>query len=251
MSQKVIPHDGFNGFEGWTIPKNILVILAHPDDPEFFCGGTIARWCVMGHKVSYCLLTRGQRGWIHNDLTAEQIGVHRAKEQREAADVLGVGEIKHLDFLDGELISDINLRNEVICQIRTHKPDIVVTCDPRTFFTSPNRMNHPDHRAAGMAVFDAVFPAAGNPCYEVNDETGVTLPPHQVGELWLALTSYGDTKVDVTEFFETRMRALLKHRSQIREIEETFRERMAAKMVVDEVRGEKMYIENFCRIRFA
>lgn len=79
--------------ESWQAPKKILVILAHPDDPEFFIGGSILRWIQAGHHVDYCLLTRGDKGSNNINLSAEQLMDIRMKEQRKAADVLGVGQV--------------------------------------------------------------------------------------------------------------------------------------------------------------
>lgn len=250
MPEKVVSPVSEKIIENWNSTKRILVILAHPDDPEFFCGGTIARWCAQGHEVQYCLLTRGQCGWKSQDLTPEQVGIHRMDEQRKAADILGVGEIDYLSYMDGELVPTLELRNDVIRLIRTQKPEIVVTSDPRTYFTSPNKLNHPDHRAAGSAVFDAVFPAAGNPRYIVKDATDQELAPHQVEELWLTLTQQGDTKIDVSSYFETRLRAIFEHRSQIRENTQDLRARLESRKVKDELSGDLMYIESFCRVQF-
>ena len=148
--------------------RNILVILAHPDDPEFFCGGTLARWARAGHQIEYCLLTCGDKGY--NDTTtpehmsSDELCAIRHREQREAASVIGVREVHFLDRPDGYLVADLDLRREIVRIIRRMKPDILVTCDPQTLFAAYG-INHPDHRAAGQAVLDAVFPAAGNAAY--------------------------------------------------------------------------------------
>ena len=147
----------------WKEPKNILVILAHPDDPEFFCGGTLALWARDGHHIQYYLLTCGDKGRNdHNkDIAGDELCGLRHREQSAAAAILGVAAVHFLDREDGTLVPDLDLRCEVVRIIRKMKPDILVTCDPQNLFATYG-INHPDHRAAGQAVLDAVFPAAGN-----------------------------------------------------------------------------------------
>lgn len=96
--------------EEWTNKKKILVILAHPDDPEFFCGATIARWCAAGHEVQYCLLTKGQKGSQDAHISQAEIENLRVIEQKKAAQFLGVKGVKFLEYLDGELISDLKFK---------------------------------------------------------------------------------------------------------------------------------------------
>ena len=134
----------------WDSPQNILVILAHPDDPEFFCGGTLARWARAGHHITYVLLTCGDKGF--NDamtpahMSPDELCAIRHKEQRAAAAVIGAESIYFLENSDGYLVPDLDLRRDVVREIRRHKPDILVTCDPQTLFAIYG-INHPDHRA--------------------------------------------------------------------------------------------------------
>jgi hypothetical protein len=118
--------------ESWEEPKRILVVLAHPDDPEFFCGATIARWTSTGHEVRYCLLTCGDKGTQDRSLDSEALCALRQKEQRAAAAVLGVTQLRFLGYPDGYLVPDLNLRGEITRVIRQERPDVVVTCDPTT-----------------------------------------------------------------------------------------------------------------------
>ena len=127
MNQGEIP-------DNWDIPQRILVILAHPDDPEFFCGGTVARWTLAGHRVSYCLLTCGEKGTKDRSLTTETLCSLRQKEQRAAAALLGVHDVRFLDHPDGYLVPDLNLRKEITRVIRKEQPDILVTCDPTNLY---------------------------------------------------------------------------------------------------------------------
>ncbi|HWQ47173.1 MAG TPA: PIG-L deacetylase family protein, partial [Longilinea sp.] len=148
--------------EGWEKNQKILVILAHPDDPEFFCGATLARWIEAGHQVEYCVLTHGEKGGKSLDTSSSELAGLREIEQNEAARRLGVNAVHFLDFIDGELFNGLKERETVTRVIRKVKPDIVVSCDPQNYFPRENSINHPDHRAAGEIVLGAFFPASGN-----------------------------------------------------------------------------------------
>lgn len=236
--------------EGWKSKKKILVILAHPDDPEFFCGGMIARWVDLGHQVSYCLLTKGQRGFHDKKMDMETMAGIRIKEQVAAGSRLGVKDIKFLNHLDGELVADILLREEIIKYIRIQKPDIVVSCDPTNLLPAANRINHPDHRAAGQAVLDAVFPAAGNFAYQFEDDPIVNVP-HQVDEVWLTLTRQPNFEIALTPYLEKKINALLCHSSQVHASAEELRERYMkySSMIGDN--GVANYSEKFLRIKLS
>jgi len=237
--------------EQWAGKKKILVILAHPDDPEFFCGATIARWCHLGHDVHYCLITKGQRGAQDEQISDFEIENTRIAEQNAAARSLGVSSVKFLDFMDGDLVPDLLLRAEIIREIRLVKPDIVVTCDPLNLFPAENRINHPDHRAAGQVVLDAVFPNAGNPRYWIEDHNHVKLEPHQVEEVWLALTHQPNLIIDVSAYFEKKVDAIICHQSQIREEAGKFKEKYRSRWETDPEDGQLKYFEKFKRIPLA
>jgi len=234
--------------ESWDCPKNILVILAHPDDPEFFCGAMIARWCSLGHKVSYCLLTRGQRGSQDPKMDSTTMGGIRTIEQINAAARLGVSDINFLDYIDGELVPDIHLRENIIKEIRYAKPDVVVTCEPTNLFPAENRINHPDHRAAGQAVLDAVFPAAGNPGYQFDDDLDAN-DPHKVAEIWMALTRQPNFIISLTDFLDQKIDALLCHHSQLTASSVELRKRYEGQFEHDPATGKPEYKERFLRVK--
>lgn len=236
--------------EGWDTPRKILVILAHPDDPDFFCGASIARWCQMGHQVSYFLLTKGQRGFPKRETTMEEVVFIRGTEQLDAVDVLGVWKVEFSRFMDGELVADLDVRNEIIRKIRIKKPDIVVTSDPLTLFPAENRINHPDHRAAGQAVVDAIFPAAGNLRYLVKDSDGTPLEPHQVKELWITLTTSPTVALPVSEYLEKKLDAIGCHKSQIPWTRAELTQRFQERLERNPVTGEPEFLEKFRRIVF-
>jgi LmbE family N-acetylglucosaminyl deacetylase len=234
--------------EGWETPKLILVILAHPDDPEFFCGATVARWTQMGHTVRYALFTRGERGgngrWVDPQILIRT----REAEQKAAAAVLGVHEISYLDYPDGYLQPSLDARRDVVRLIRRVRPNVVVTCDPTNLFHRKNRINHPDHLAAGKIVLEAVYPASGNALFfpELLDE-GFTA--HPVEEVWVSLTGEGDTNLDVTAQWELKIQALHEHRSQIDDLD-AFDRMMRGRHTPDSSPEHPHYVESFRRIIF-
>src|SRR5512136_339257 len=138
-----------------TEPDRVLLVLAHPDDPEFFCGATLAQWARAGKEIHYLLLTCGDKGSDDPAMTPESLCVDRQREQRAAAAVIGAQEVKFLGYADGELFNTLDVRREIVREVRRFRPDLLVTSDPMTYIR-PVGINHPDHRAAGAATLDAV-----------------------------------------------------------------------------------------------
>jgi len=236
----------------WADPQRILVILAHPDDPEFFCGATLARWTKAGHSVEYYLLTCGDKGY--NDatgpqhLSTDELCAERHREQSAAAAVIGARAVHFLDRPDGYLVADLDLRREIVRLIRRLKPDVLVTCDPQTLFAAYG-INHPDHRAAGQAVLDAVFPAAGNAAYfpEILAEG---FGPHMPKEVWCSLTNQPTVVLDITETWPIKLEALLKHRTQIGDVEK-FKARMRSRRVEGSSEAQPRFEEKFRVVHYA
>jgi len=234
----------------WETPQKILVILAHPDDPEFFCGATLAKWARAGHHIVYQLLTCGDKGFNDHtptDMTTDALCALRHVEQRSAASVIGAKAVHFMDLADGYLVPDLNLRRDIVRVIRREKPDILVTCDPQNLFASYG-LNHPDHRYAGQAVLDAVFPAAGNKTYfpELLEEG---YEPHMPKEVWCSLTSQPNLTVDVTETWPVKIQALLEHKSQIGD-EAKFLERMKSRRAEDSTEENPRYEEKFRVVKY-
>ncbi len=227
--------------------QRVLLVLAHPDDPEFFCGATLAKWAKEGKEIHYLLLTCGDKGSEDPAMTPEALCADRQVEQRAAADVLGVGEITFLSYPDGELFNTLDVRRQIVREIRRFKPDIVVTCDPTTYIRQNMAINHPDHRAAGAATLDAIFPASGNRMYfpELLEEG---LEPHYPKEVWLSVTTEPNMWVTVNDTVAIKINALRQHKSQIKDmagLEKRIRDRLR--------RGdmdEESYAESFRVIRF-
>ena len=231
----------------WDTPQKVLVILAHPDDPEFFCGATTARWVRAGHHVEYCLLTCGDKGTKDLTLASEELCSIRQAEQRAAARVLGVDNIHFLNYPDGYLVPDIDLRRDITRVIRTIRPDILVTCDPQTLFTANAGLNHPDHRAAGQATLDAVFPSARDHLSFIELWRDEKLEPHIVREVWVCGTLQPDVILDVTETWETKIKALYEHKSQIGDPEK-LAERLRNRRTTDSTPENPRYEEKFRRL---
>jgi len=236
-----------NNLENWEEKHHILVILAHPDDPEFFLGASIRRWTKLGHQVSYLLLTRGDKGG-KKDTIPEILKMTREIEQKAAAKALGVETVQFMDNPDGYLTPSIDLRKEIVKVIRKIRPDVIVTGDPTNYYPRRGSINHPDHRAAGQVVVDAVFPAAGNYLYfpEILEEG---LEPVNIKELWLTMPSNPNLTLDVTAYWEDKITALHCHASQIGEVE-AFDKRLRGRHTTESTDENPKYEEYFYRILF-
>ena len=235
--------------DSWEKPRKILVILAHPDDPEFFCGATLARWARAGHEIHYLLLTCGDKGFDDPAATSDHICGVRQAEQKAAAAIIGVKTVRFLDQEDGYLVPSIELRREVVRAIRQIKPDILVTCDPTHLFAGDYYINHPDHRYAGQVVLDAVFPAANNPFFFPELIKNEGLQPHKLREVWISLTGNPTVTLDVTDTWEIKLRALKEHKSQIGDPKE-FEQRMWARKSEKSTEENEYYEEKFRVIKF-
>lgn len=234
----------------WDTPKNILVILAHPDDPEFFCGATLAKWARAGHRIIYQLLTCGDKGFNDHtpaDMTPNALCAIRHEEQGAAAKVIGAQAVHFMDCPDGYLIPDLNLRRDVVRIIRKFKPDILVTCDPQNLFATYG-INHPDHRAAGQVVLDAVFPAAGNKEY-FPELLAEGLEPHMPKEVWCSLTSQPNTIMDVTDTWDVKLQAILQHKTQVQDPEK-LTERFKSRRAEDSAEENPRYEEKFRVVKY-
>ncbi|MDW7981895.1 MAG: PIG-L deacetylase family protein [Thermomicrobium sp.] len=195
-------------------PQRVLVVMAHPDDAEFVCAGTVARWASEGSEVVYVLVTSGDKGSNDPTLTSEQLATIREAEQREAARILGVRHVEFLRYRDAEVVADLGLRRAIVRAIRQFRPDAVVCQDPTQRYIGQVYIQHPDHIAVGEATLAAVFPSARDRLTfpELLEEG---LEPHVVPFVYLTGSSAPDVFVDITPFFERKVAALRAHRSQL------------------------------------
>ena len=213
--------------------KTVLVVGAHPDDNDFGAGATVAKATMEGAEVIYLIATTGQRGSSDETMTPERLSDTRKKEQKAAARVLGVREVHFLSYVDGELIPDIRLKEQVVIHIRRFRPDIVFTMDPSFFyFKDFGFVNHSDHRAIGEATLDACYPLARD-LLSFPEHVKAGLSPHKVKEILLHsfVPENANFYVDVTDTYDIKIRALSLHKSQVSDIqslEKRMRERAEA-----------------------
>lgn len=195
-------------------PFRILAVFAHPDDPEFSLAGSAARWADEGAEITYCVVTNGAAGSNDPNQDLDELVQIRQREQRAAADVLGVKEVLFLGYADGTLQPTIELRRELTRIIRQIKPQRVVCGDPTAVLYGDNYINHPDHRAAAEATVYAVFPSAvTRPIFPELLAEGYE--PHQVRELYISGTHEPNTYIDISATMERKIEALRCHKSQL------------------------------------
>jgi LmbE family N-acetylglucosaminyl deacetylase len=188
-------------------PGSVLAIGAHPDDVEFGCGATLAKWAAAGSEVHHLICTDGSKGTWDDDQDTDQLVVERQAEQRAAARALGArGEVVFLGYTDGELESGLVQRSKVAYWVRRLRPDVVITHDPWKRYRI-----HPDHRHAGLLGVEAVV-AARDPHFFREHH----LPHHRPSALLLYEADEVDHVEDVTGFAGAKLAALFAHESQLR-----------------------------------
>jgi LmbE family N-acetylglucosaminyl deacetylase len=188
------------------VPERVLAIGAHPDDVEFGCGATLAKWSAAGSEVWLFVLTDGSKGsWDPNADPAELANL-RVNEQVAAARVLGAAKVLHAGFVDGELYNGRGEREGVVGVIRRARPSVIVTHDPWKRYRL-----HPDHRAAGFIVLDSIV-AARDPHFFVK----ANVEPHRPEEVLLFEADEVDHYESVDDTAGKKVDALLAHRSQWR-----------------------------------
>jgi LmbE family N-acetylglucosaminyl deacetylase len=195
-------------------PRKVMVVVAHPDDAEFMAAGTVARWAREGKEIVYVLCTSGDKGTSDVTVDPAHLAAERQREQRAAAARLGVKDVVFLGYEDGILQNTLELRRDIVRQIRRFKPDVVVCQDPTTRWMAQGYINHPDHRAAGDATLDSVYPSARDP-HVFPELLADGLPPHKVKEVYLGGTTSADVWVDVTGTIDAKIEALMAHESQV------------------------------------
>ncbi|HUF05995.1 MAG TPA: PIG-L deacetylase family protein [Candidatus Binatia bacterium] len=207
--------------------ERALVVISHPDDGEFGAGPTIAHLTAAGARVDYVVTTDGSKGTEDLDVTPEELSSTRMAEQRAAADILGVSEIVHLGYPDGYLTPSLDLRRDITRQIRRFRPDLVITQNPTRRLDHNPFIGHPDHLATGEATLASVYPAARDHLNFPELWTDERLEPWKVRQVLLTGVEQPNLWIDVSETFETGLRSILAHVSQVTpgEVEERMRER--------------------------
>jgi LmbE family N-acetylglucosaminyl deacetylase len=198
-------------------PKTVLAVAAHPDDIDFGASGTVAKFAQAGADVYYLILTDGGSGSADRAMTSQRLRDLRRDEQRAAGKILGLKDVFFCDYTDGCLQNSLEVKRDVVRAIRRIRPEVVITLDPAVLYV-PERgfINHPDHRAAGQATLDAVFPLARDHMSfpELLHDEG--LEPHKTGTvLMVTFGTAGNFSVDISDWLEAKVRVLAAHASQI------------------------------------
>ena len=194
--------------------RSVLVVVAHPDDAEFMASGTIGKWAAEGKEINYVLCTAGDKGSSDRSMLPSKLAKIRRAEQREACNRLGVKELVFLDYEDGVLQNTLALRRDIVREIRRFKPDVVLCQDPTTRWSSQGYLNHPDHRAAGDATLDSVYPSARD-ALVFPELLCEGFEPHKVKEVYVGGTNTPDVFVDIEDSIHLKVAALKAHVSQV------------------------------------
>jgi LmbE family N-acetylglucosaminyl deacetylase len=227
--------------ESAELSERVMVVAAHPDDPEFGCAGTVLKWSQAGRRITYVLLTSGDKGSHDPDLRPGQLAARRESEQRAAAADLGVSQVIFLRHPDGILENSLELRRQLATVIREHRPRILLTIDPWRHYQL-----HPDHRAAGQAALDAVY--AAREWYIFPEQLVEGVDPWRVRELYLFWTDNPDCWEDITCCLDARIAALMHHASQVGLDAERLAERVRLRAREAGVRPGFAFAEAFKRI---
>ncbi len=228
-------------------PRKVLVITPHPDDADFWCAGTIAKWIGDGATVRYVLCTDGGKGTTDPNVSSDELSKIREQEQADAVEILGVQELVMLHHPDGFLEDDDEFRRELVRQIRQVQPDVVLCPEPYR----KNLAWHRDHRIAGQVTLDAVFPCARDHLHFVELWRDEGLEPHKTATILFWGTKQPDTTIDITESLAVKTKAVAAHKSQMggrysKEVEDFIRERAQP----SEGGSGFEYVEAFRKINF-
>ena len=228
--------------ESFYVPESAMAIMAHPDDIEFTCAGTLARWAKAGARTIYVLCTSGDVGIDQPGMTREKATEIREAESRAAAEIASAHDIVFLREPDGMLVATLDLRKRLVREIRRYHPEVIVTGDPTSLWSGGDYINHPDHRAAAAAALDATFPAAGQPhLFQELEEEG--LKAHKVRKLYATSWEHVDQYISIDETIDIKVAALRAHKSQMGAWDP---EKMIKEWATSSAKGKEMdYAESF------
>src|SRR4030066_142261 len=224
------------------IPESAMAISAPPDDNEFTCVGTLARWAQAGTQVIYVLCTSGDVGIDEPGMTHEQAPQIREAESLDAARIAGVHQVVFLREPDGLLQATLELRKKLVREIRKYKPEGILGGDPTMVWSGDDYINHPDHRAAAQAALDATFPAAGQPnLFEELANEGLTA--HKVRKVYAHVWDKADIFINIEDTIDIKVAALHAHESQMKDWDP---EPMIKEWASNTAKGKEMqYAEGF------
>lgn len=229
-------------------PKIVLAVAAHPDDIEFCMGGSIARWIRDGAEVYYLILTNGCNGATDTELSTEKICEIRHTEQQQAANILGVTNVFFCTYQDCNLELCNNVKRDIVRYIRKLKPDTVLTIDPTMSYSiQRGSINHSDHRAAGQAVLDSVFPLARDHLAFPELLHKEELEPHKVTTVLLVNYDKANFYSDIVDTIDLKIKALAAHKSQFTDMKtvEQYVKKYARESGIE---GCSEYTEAFIRL---
>lgn len=202
-------------------PKIVLGVVAHPDDLEFGAAGTMAKYALQGADVYYYVLTNGNKGSSDLSASPDSLRDMRRDEQWAAAKILGVKDVFFGDYEDGALECNQAVKRDIVRKIRELKPEVVVTFDPTVVYSANlGIINHTDHRAAGQASLDAVYPLARDHL-SFSELAGDGLESHKVTTVLMINFDDNNYCEDITATFELKMQALAAHASQVPDFDKT------------------------------
>lgn len=228
-------------------PRVLLGVAAHPDDLDFGASATMAKFAANGAKVYYLILTDGSKGSDDKNLTSKELIQIRQQEQQSAHLAIGGLGVTFLNYPDSYLEVTMKLKEAIVREIRRLKPDIVITMDPTVVYSQTRGfLNHPDHRAAGQATLDAVFPLARDRL-TYPDLLSEGLLPHKVKTLLLTNFDQQNFYVDVSDTLDKKFIALSSHASQIKDMK-SVEERFTAMARAAGSKAGFTYAEGFIRL---
>lgn len=232
----------------WSNVQRVLVIMAHPDDPDFTCAGTAIQMARQGIEVTYMILTNGDKGNHNPEITRNQLIALRKIEQRNAADVSGVKHVLFMGEEDGFLQPTKELRLRVVREIRRIRPEVVIITNPERYLVGDGYINHPDHRNAGLIALEAIFPASDNMMFfpELLDEGYL---PHKISQMYVFGHPAPNVKIDITAELETKIAAICCHKTQITKPEEA-KPRWLERWGEKQEDGTVRYFEQFKIMKF-
>jgi LmbE family N-acetylglucosaminyl deacetylase len=228
-------------------PKIVLGIAAHPDDLDFSTSGTLAKFAAQGAEVHYLILTDGSKGSADLKAIPGELTETREAEQQAAVKAIGGTSAQFLGYPDGGLLVTLELKKDIVRVIREIKPDVVITMDPSVLYSAERGfINHPDHRAAGQAALDAVFPLARDHM-SFPELYAQGYQPHKVETILLTNFEQQNFVVDITDTIDKKLAALAAHASQVPDMKttETWIRQMGE--MIGKPAGHK-YAEGFIRI---
>ena len=229
-------------------PKKVLAIYAHPDDAEFFTGGTLARWAAEGADITLVLVTSGDKGSSDRSIEWQQLRDIREAETQAAAAALGINKVIFMRWRDGELQPSLFMRRAFVRFIRLERPDTVLSTDPEIRWRTARRINHPDHWIVAQEVMNAVYPAARDHLNfpELLHDEG--LEPHITSYLYLALSHQPNVRICVDDFQQQKFEALRAHRSQVGEDLDKLRRKLEGYADPELSTAEKKYYNEYFRL---